>query len=168
MRKPNLNTLIIIQGNQDLTRSSEIFQDLLRPHKIYCFDIYIGIRHLSFDCWLLSFILCHLSFANGIFGNVIITVNYRKRDPKCCRYMVTTDKIWIIYWYLPRYHKISQDLPSFIFRSYLDPLTFWQFDMWQLAIWHFDLGIMLTFLHKTFDIWHWQCWSFWFWHLTLT
>ena len=50
-------------------RSHKIFWDLsrsfLRSHKIYYFDIYIGIWHLSYDCSLLSFILCHLSFVNG-------------------------------------------------------------------------------------------------------
>ena len=55
---PITHTLIIIQGSWDLTRSSEILQDLLRSHKIYWFDISIGMiskSHFHFYTILSSF-----------------------------------------------------------------------------------------------------------------
>ena len=42
----------------DLTRSTEISQDLLRSHKIYWF----GIIHLTFGIWHLTFGIWHLTF----------------------------------------------------------------------------------------------------------
>ena len=132
--------MIKIQHSWDLTRSTEISQDLLRYHKIFwdltrSSDISHDLlmwqnTYMTFDIWTFTFAIWHLLSQDLL------------RSHK-------------FYWDLTRSTKISQDL--LIWQHTFDIWTFtFDIDMPWHTIWHLLRSHKIYWfgiIHSTFGIW---------------